>query len=263
MESSDEYRQRYARHLVLPEVGPDGQERLRRARVLCVGAGGLGSPVLLYLAAAGVGRLGIADGDAVDLTNLQRQVLHGMPDVGRPKTVSARDALLRLNPEVQVALHEGRLTSANALEIVAAYDLVVDATDNFPARYLLNDACVLLKKPEVYGSVLRFEGQASVFAPHRGGPCYRCLYPEPPPPGTVPSCAEAGILGVVPGIIGTIQAAETLKWILGRGTSLLGRLLVLDALSMRFRELNVRRDPRCAVCGEHPTLRQLTDLPET
>lgn len=257
MEPTDEFRQRYARHLPLPEVGAEGQQKLRRARVLCVGVGGLGSPVALYLAAAGVGCLGIADFDVVDLSNLQRQVLHGTPDVGRPKTESARDAIRRLNPDVEVVLHNGRLTSTNALEIVAAYDLVVDATDNLPARYLLNDACVLLKKANVYGAVLRFEGQASVFAPHLGGPCYRCLFPEPPPPGAVPSCAEAGILGVVPGIIGTIQAAEALKMILGRGDSLLRRLLVLEALTMRFRELNVRRDPHCAICGEQPTLRQL------
>jgi sulfur-carrier protein adenylyltransferase/sulfurtransferase len=255
---SDELR-RYSRHLSLPEVGLEGQTKIRAASVLCIGAGGLGSPVAMYLAAAGVGKLGIVDFDAVDLSNLQRQILHGTPDVARPKTQSAADALRRLNPKVQVVLHDARLASENALDIVRPYDIVVDGTDNFPTRYLANDACVLLRKPNVYGSVYRFEGQASLFAPHLGGPCYRCLYPEPPPPGTVPSCAEGGVLGVLPGIIGLIQATETLKLILGRGTSLLNRLLLFDALGMRFREVKLRRDPQCPVCGEKPTITQLID----
>ncbi|MBI5386227.1 MAG: molybdopterin-synthase adenylyltransferase MoeB [Verrucomicrobia bacterium] len=256
--STDELR-RYSRHLILPEVGLDGQKKISAARVLCIGAGGLGSPIALYLAAAGVGRLGIADFDAVEFTNLQRQVLHGTPDVGRPKTDSALDTLRRLNPNVEVVPHPVRVTSQNALDLIAGYDIVVDGTDNFPTRYLTNDACVLLKKPNVYGSIFRFEGQASVFAPHLGGPCYRCLFPEPPPPGEVPSCAEAGVLGVLPGIIGCIQATEILKLILGAGTPLLGRLLVFDALEMRFREVKLRRDPQCPLCGEKPTLTQLID----
>lgn len=259
MSLSHDAQQRYARHLILPEVGPEGQERLRSARVLCVGVGGLGSPAAMYLAAAGIGRLGILDFDAVDLSNLQRQLLHGTSDIGRPKTDSARDTLEHLNPDVEVVAHQTQLTPGNALEILGAYDVVVDGTDNFPARYLVNDACVFLKKPNIYGAIFRFEGQASVFAPHLGAPCYRCLYPAPPPPGLVPSCAEAGVLGVVPGIIGTLQAAEALKLLLGQGTPLLGRLLVLDALEMRFRELKVRRDPRCALCGEYPTITQLVD----
>jgi len=221
--------------------------------------GGLGSPLLLYLAAAGVGRLGIVDFDAVDLSNLQRQILHGTPQVGQPKTRSAKEAILRLNPEVDVVLHEERFTRQNAERIVAGYDLVVDGTDNFPTRYLTNDVCVRLGKPNIYGSVFRFEGQASVFAPHLGGPCYRCLYPEPPPLGTVPSCAEAGVLGVLPGLIGTIQATETLKLCLGQGDSLMGRLLLVDALAMRFREVKVRRDPECSLCGERATIKELVD----
>jgi adenylyltransferase/sulfurtransferase len=256
--NSDEIR-RYSRHLSLPEVGLEGQRKIRSASVLCIGAGGLGSPVAMYLAAAGIGRLGIVDFDSVDLSNLQRQVLHGSPDVGRPKTESAADFLHRLNPNVQVLLYETRLTCENALEIVGSYDIVVDGTDNFPTRYLANDACVLLRKPNVYGSIFRFEGQASLFAPHLGGPCYRCLYPEPPPPGTVPSCAEGGVLGVLPGVIGVIQATETLKLILGKGNSLLNRLLLFDALEMRFRELKLRRDPQCPLCGENPTIRRLID----
>ncbi len=255
---ADECR-RYARHLILPEVGVAGQTKIRSASVLCIGAGGLGSPLALYLAAAGVGRLGIVDFDAVELSNLQRQILHGTEDVGRPKTTSAKAAVQRLNSGVQVVLHEERLTSQNALGIIKDYDVVVDGTDNFPTRYLTNDACVLLRKPNVYGSIFRFEGQASLFAPHLGGPCYRCLFPEPPPPGSVPSCAEGGVLGVLPGIIGTIQATEALKLILGCGTSLLGRLLCYDALEMKFRELRLRRDPQCPLCGDHPSITGLVD----
>jgi molybdopterin/thiamine biosynthesis adenylyltransferase/rhodanese-related sulfurtransferase len=255
---SDELR-RYSRHLTLPEVGPEGQRKICSASVLCIGAGGLGSPITMYLAAAGVGRLGIVDFDTVDYSNLQRQILHGTSDVGRPKTASARDAIQRLNPGVHVEIHDTRLRSENALEILQPYDVVVDGTDNFPTRYLTNDACVLLRKPNVYGSIFRFEGQASVFAPHLGGPCYRCLYPEPPPPGAVPSCAEGGVLGVLPGIIGLIQATEILKLILGKGTSLLNRLLLFNALDMQFRELKLRRDPQCPLCGDHPTITKLID----
>lgn len=251
---------RYARHLILPEVGGEGQRKLRAARVLCLGAGGLGSPVALYLAAAGVGRLGLVDFDVVDLSNLQRQILHGTPDLGRPKVESARDTLRRLNPHVEVVTHATRLSAANALDIIRDYDVVVDGTDNFTARYLANDACVLLQKPNVYGAVFRWEGQASFFAPHLGAPCYRCLYPEPPPPGAAPSCAEAGVLGVVPGLIGCIQAIETLKFLLGRGTSLRGRLLLVDALHLRFKELRIRRDPGCPVCGQKPAIRELREV---
>lgn len=256
--SNDELR-RYARHVILPEVGLTGQKKIRAAGVLCVGAGGLGSPILMYLAAAGIGKLGIVDFDAVDFSNLQRQVIHGTEDVGRPKTQSAKETLNRINPDVQIVLHKTRLTSDNALDIIRPYDIVVDGTDNFPTRYLTNDACVLLRKPNVYGSIFRFEGQASVFAPHLGGPCYRCLYPEPPPAGTVPSCAEGGVLGVLPGIIGCIQATEILKLALGTGTSLIGRLLLFNALDMKFRELKVRRDPQCPICGDNPTIRRLID----
>lgn len=259
MELNNEQLRRYSRHVILPEVGLEGQKKICAASVLCIGAGGLGSPLALYLAAAGVGKLGLVDFDAVELSNLQRQVLHGTPDVGRPKTQSARDALRRLNPDVEVVLHESRLTSANAFEIIRPYDVVVDGTDNFPTRYLTNDACVLLKKPNVYGSIFRFEGQASVFAPHLGGPCYRCLFPEPPPPGLVPSCAEGGVLGVLPGLIGTIQATEILKLIIQNGTSLLNRLLLYNALEMTFRELKLRRDPECPLCGEKPTITELID----
>lgn len=259
MQLNHEQLRRYSRHLILPEVGLEGQTKICTASVLCVGAGGLGSPLALYLAAAGVGKIGLVDFDAVELSNLQRQVIHGTPDVGRPKTESARDTLRRINPNVEVALHPDRLTSQNALEVLRPYDIVVDGTDNFPTRYLTNDACVLLKKPNVYGSIFRFEGQASVFAPHLGGPCYRCLYPEPPPPGMVPSCAEGGVLGVLPGVIGLIQATEILKLILGAGTSLLNRLLLYDALAMRFRELKLRRDPQCPLCGAHPSITQLID----
>ena len=259
MELNDAEIRRYSRHLILPEVGLEGQKKICAASVLCIGAGGLGSPIVIYLAAAGVGRLGIVDFDTVDASNLQRQVIHGTADVGRLKTESVADAIHRINPGVQVVLHDTRLTSENALEIIRPYDIVVDGTDNFPTRYLTNDACVLLKKPNVYGSIFRFEGQASVFAPHLGGPCYRCLYPEPPPPGAVPSCAEGGVLGVLPGVIGLIQATEILKLILGKGNSLLNRLLLFNALDMQFRELKLRRDPQCPLCGEKPVITQLID----
>lgn len=249
---------RYSRHLIMPEVGMEGQVRLKRARVLCIGAGGLGSPLALYLAAAGIGTLGIVDFDVVDYTNLQRQVIHGTSDVGRPKLDSARAALKEINPYIEVETYETRLTSQNALEILRDFDVVADGTDNFPTRYLVNDACVLLGKPNVYGSIFRFEGQASVFyAPE--GPCYRCLYPEPPPPGLVPSCAEGGVLGVLPGIIGCIQAMETIKLIVGQGQPLVGRLLLFDALGMKFRELKLRKNPDCPICGTHPTQTDLID----
>jgi sulfur-carrier protein adenylyltransferase/sulfurtransferase len=257
-ELTNEEVQRYSRHLIMPEVGVDGQRKLKAARVLCIGAGGLGSPAALYLTAAGVGTLGIVDFDAVDSSNLQRQIIHGTPDVGRPKLESAKTRLTALNPHVRIVGHETALTSKNALDILRDYDVVVDGTDNFPTRYLVNDACVILKKPNAYGSIFRFEGQASVFATE-GGPCYRCLYPEPPPPGLVPSCAEGGVLGVLPGIIGTIQATEAIKLILGVGEPLVGRFLIYDALRMRFRELKLRRDPECPVCGDHPTVRELID----
>ena len=250
--------ERYSRHLILPEVGIDGQRRLKAGRVLCVGAGGLGSPAALYLAAAGVGTIGIIDFDAVDASNLQRQILHGTPDVGRSKLQSARDRLSALNPEVRIETHEAALTSKNALALFRDYDVILDGTDNFATRYLVNDACVLLGKPNAYGSIFRFEGQASVFAT-KNGPCYRCLYPEPPPPGLVPSCAEGGVLGVLPGVIGTIQATESIKLLLGGGSTLIGRLLLYDAWNMRFRELKLRRDPACPVCGDHPTVRDLID----
>ena len=256
--NNDEIR-RYSRHLILPEVGMAGQKRIRSTSVLCIGAGGLGSPIAMYLAAAGVGKLGILDFDKVDFSNLQRQIIHGTKDVGRPKTESARDTILGINPNTEVVIHETRISSENAMDIISKYDIVVDGTDNFPTRYLTNDACVLLKKPNVYGSIFRFEGQASVFAPHLGGPCYRCLYPEPPPPGMVPSCAEGGVLGVLPGIVGTIQATEILKLALGRGSSLTGRLLLFNALDMKFRELKLRRDPKCPICGDNPTIKELID----
>ena len=259
MSLSPEEIRRYARHLTLPEVGVAGQEKLRATSVLCIGAGGLGSPIAMYLAAAGLGRLGLVDFDTVEFSNLHRQVIHGTADVGRLKTQSARSALERINPHVEVVVHETRLHRGNALDVIRPYDIVVDGTDNFPTRYLTNDACVMLGKPNVYGSIFRFEGQASVFAPTRGGPCYRCLYPEPPPPGTVPSCAEGGVLGVLPGIIGCIQATEILKLALGQGTLLLGRLLLFNALEMRFREIKIRRDPACPLCGDNPTIRELID----
>ena len=256
--NNDEIR-RYSRHLILPEVGLAGQKKICAASVVCIGAGGLGSPIAMYLAAAGIGKIGLVDFDTVDFSNLQRQIIHGTKDVGRPKAESARDTINRINPNVEVVLHKTRITSENAMEILAPYDIVVDGTDNFPTRYLTNDACVLLKKPNVYGSIFRFEGQASVFAPHLGGPCYRCLYPEPPPPGMVPSCAEGGVLGVLPGIVGTIQATEILKLALGKGSSLVGRLLLFNALDMKFREVKLRRDPACPMCGEKPTIKELID----
>jgi sulfur-carrier protein adenylyltransferase/sulfurtransferase len=249
---------RYSRHLIIPEVGMEGQQKLKAAKVLLVGAGGLGAPLGLYLAAAGVGRIGIVDFDVVDFTNLQRQVIHGTSDVGRKKLDSAADRMLAINPHVTVTKHETALSSENALDILKDYDLVVDGTDNFPTRYLVNDACVLLKKPNVYGSIFRFEGQATVFA-YQGGPCYRCLYPEPPPPGLVPSCAEGGVLGILPGTIGLIQATEVVKLILGIGEPLVGRLLLYDALALRFRELKLRKNKDCPVCGDHPTVTKLID----
>lgn len=259
MELNNEQIRRYARHLILPEVGLEGQTKISATSVLCIGAGGLGSPAALYLAAAGIGRLGIVDFDRVELSNLQRQIIHGTEQVGRPKTESAKTSIQRLNSSVEVVLHEVRFNSQNAIEIMRPYDIVVDGTDNFPTRYLTNDACVLLRKPNVYGSIFRFEGQASVFAPHLGGPCYRCLYPEPPPPGAVPSCAEGGVLGVLPGVIGLIQATETLKLAVGMGRTLLNRLLLYDALEMKFRELKLRRDPQCPLCGVKPTITELID----
>ena len=249
---------RYSRHLLLPEVGVEGQRKLKAARVLTIGAGGLGSPLSLYLAAAGVGTIGIVDFDVVDLTNLQRQIVHGTSTLGTSKLASAKARLTDLNPNVNVVSHEGRLTSENALEIIRDYDIVVDGTDNFPTRYLVNDACVLLGKPNVYGSIFRFEGQASVFYA-KEGPCYRCLYSEPPPPGLVPSCAEGGVLGVLPGIIGSIQALETIKLIIGAGDSLIGRLVLFDALKLKFRELKLRKDPDCPICGKNPTIHELID----
>lgn len=249
---------RYSRHLIMPEVGMPGQLKLKESSVLCIGAGGLGSPVALYLAAAGVGRIGIVDFDVVDYSNLQRQVIHGTPDVGRPKLDSARDRLNAINPEVTVETHDAAISSDNALDLLSGYDIIVDGTDNFPTRYLVNDACVLLGKPNVYGSIFRFEGQASVFAT-KDGPCYRCLYPEPPPPGLVPSCAEGGVLGILPGVIGTIQATEAVKLIIGVGEPLIKRFMIYDALRMSFRELKLQKDPDCPVCGEHPTVTELID----
>ncbi|HLI82781.1 MAG TPA: molybdopterin-synthase adenylyltransferase MoeB [Bryobacteraceae bacterium] len=249
---------RYSRHLIIPEVGMEGQQKLKAAKVLLVGAGGLGAPLGLYLAAAGVGRIGLVDFDVVDFTNLQRQVIHATADVGRKKLDSAAEKMQAINPHLQVTKHEVALSSENALDILKDYDIVVDGTDNFPTRYLVNDACVLLGKPNVYGSIFRFEGQATVFA-YEGGPCYRCLYPEPPPPGLVPSCAEGGVLGILPGTIGLIQATEAVKLILGIGEPLVGRLLLYDALGMRFRELKLRKNPECPACGAHPTITKLID----
>ncbi|HWY29748.1 MAG TPA: molybdopterin-synthase adenylyltransferase MoeB [Candidatus Acidoferrum sp.] len=256
--NNDEIR-RYSRHLILPEVGLAGQKRIKATSVLCIGAGGLGSPIAMYLAAAGIGKIGIVDFDTVDYSNLQRQILHTDADVGRSKAESAKETIQGINPHCEVVIHNTRISSENALDLIRPYDIVVDGTDNFPTRYLTNDACVILKKPNVYGSIFRFEGQASVFAPHLGGPCYRCLYPEPPPPGMVPSCAEGGVLGVLPGIIGCIQTTEILKLALGKGNLLVGRLLLFNALDMKFRELKLRRDPQCPVCGDHPTITELID----
>ena len=255
--SQDEIK-RYSRHLIMPEVGMDGQRRLKASSVLCIGAGGLGSPAAMYLAAAGVGRIGIVDFDVVDFSNLQRQLLHGTPDVGRSKLESARERLHALNPHVRIDTYETALSSENALELFEPYDVILDGTDNFPTRYLVNDACVLSGKPNAYGSIFRFEGQASVFAA-KNGPCYRCLYPEPPPPGLVPSCAEGGVLGVLPGIVGVIQATEAIKLMLGIGEPLIGRFLIYDALKMRFRELRLKKDRECPVCGDRPTVTRLID----
>ena len=249
---------RYSRHLIMPEVGMDGQRRLKAGKVLCIGAGGLGSPAAMYLAAAGVGTIGIVDFDVVDFSNLQRQIIHGTPDVGRTKLDSAKDRLHALNPHIDIQTYETALSSANALKLFEPYDVILDGTDNFPTRYLTNDACVLLGKPNAYGSIFRFEGQASVFAT-KDGPCYRCLYPEPPPPGLVPSCAEGGVLGVLPGVIGVIQATEAIKLVTGIGEPLIGRFLIYDALKMRFRELKLKKDPDCPVCGTHPTVTKLID----
>ncbi len=249
---------RYSRHLIMPEVALEGQKKLKASAVLLIGAGGLGSPLALYLAAAGVGRIGLVDFDVVDFSNLQRQIIHGTDDVGRPKLHSARDRILAINPEVKLDLFETHLTAANALDICKPYDIVIDGTDNFPTRYLVNDACVLLHKPNVYGSIFRFDGQASVFFPPHG-PCYRCLYPEPPPPGEVPSCAEGGVLGILPGLVGCIQATEAIKILLGVGSPLIGRLLLYDAMQMKFQEFKIRRNPKCPICGDAPTITKLID----
>jgi molybdopterin/thiamine biosynthesis adenylyltransferase/rhodanese-related sulfurtransferase len=256
---SNEEIRRYSRHLIMPEFGMEGQRRLKAGSVLLIGAGGLGSPLALYLAAAGVGHIGLVDFDVVDESNLQRQIAHGTSTLGVRKTESAKRRLKDLNPNVEVTTYEEQVTSENAFELLRPYDVIVDGTDNFPTRYLTNDASVLLGKPNVYGSIFRFEGQATVFHPAAGGPCYRCLYPEPPPPGLVPSCAEGGVLGVLPGVIGTIQATEAIKLIAGIGEPLIGRLMLYDALAMRFRELKLRRNPQCPVCGENPTVTELID----
>src|SRR6188768_2412871 len=255
--SPDEIK-RYSRHLIMPEVGMDGQRKIKAGSVLCIGAGGLGSPAAMYLAAAGVGRIGVVDFDVVDFSNLQRQIIHGTPDVGRSKLASAKDRLVAINPHVDVQTYETALSSENALQLFEPYDVILDGTDNFPTRYLTNDACVLLGKPNAYGSIFRFEGQASVFAT-KNGPCYRCLYPEPPPPGLVPSCAEGGVLGVLPGVIGTIQATEAIKLIIQGGEPLIGRLLLFDALQMKFRALKLQKDRECPVCGDNPTVTKLID----
>ena len=252
---------RYSRHLIMPEVGMEGQQKLKAAKVLCIGAGGLGSPLALYLTAAGIGTIGIVDFDIVDYTNLQRQIIHTTDDVGRKKLDSAADKLKAINPYLSLRTFETKLTSANALELFKDFDIIADGTDNFPTRYLVNDACVLTGKPNVYGSIFRFEGQASVFAT-KEGPCYRCLYPEPPPPGLVPSCAEGGVLGILPGLVGVIQATETIKLILGQGDSLIGRLLLVDALGMKFRELKLRKNPDCPACGKNRTITKLIDYEE-
>ena len=256
--SNDEIR-RYSRHLIMPEVGMEGQRRLKAGSVLLIGTGGLGSPLALYLAAAGVGHIGLVDFDVVDESNLQRQIAHGTSTVGVPKTESAKRRLNDLNPTIEVTTYETQITSENAFDLLRPYDVIIDGTDNFPTRYLTNDASVMLGKPNVYGSIFRFEGQATVFYPKEGGPCYRCLYPEPPPPGLVPSCAEGGVLGVLPGVIGTIQATEAIKLLMGIGETLVGRLMLYDALAMRFRELKLRRNKDCPVCGDHPTVTELID----
>jgi adenylyltransferase/sulfurtransferase len=259
IEFSNDEIARYSRHLIMPEVTLEGQKRLKAASVLCIGAGGLGSPIALYLAAAGVGRMGIVDADVVDFSNLQRQILHGTKDVGRKKLNSARDRIREVNPNVQVDLHDAFFTSENARQIAEPYDIIIDGTDNFPTRYCSNDISVFLKKPNIYGSIFRFDGQCTVFAPHLGGPCYRCMFPEPPPPGMVPSCAEGGVLGVLPGIIGVMQAIEAVKLIMGIGQPLIGRLVHFDALNLKFREFKLRKDPKCPVCGDHPTITELID----
>jgi len=259
IEFSNDEIARYSRHLIMPEVTLEGQKRLKAASVLCIGTGGLGSPIALYLAAAGIGRMGLVDADIVDFSNLQRQILHGTKDVGRKKLNSARDRIREINPNVQVDLHDTYFRAENARELVGPYDIVIDGTDNFPTRYCSNDVCVLLKKPNIYGSIFRFDGQCTVFAPHLGGPCYRCMFPEPPPPGMVPSCAEGGVLGVLPGIIGVMQAIEAIKLVIGLGEPLIGRLIHFDALKMKFREFKLRRDPKCPICGENPTIKELID----
>lgn len=258
MSLTNEQIQRYSRHLIMPEVGVEGQEKLLKASILLIGAGGLGSPLGLYLSAAGVGTLGLVDFDLVDFSNLQRQIIHGTEDVGRPKVESARDRIHSINPETKVNIYTEKLTSENIMKIIKDYDIVIDGTDNFPTRYLVNDACVFTKKPLIYGSIFRFDGQSTVFKTPEG-PCYRCLYPEPPPPGMVPSCAEGGVLGILPGIIGVMQATEAIKLILGKGETLIGRLLLFNAMEMRFREVKILRDPECPVCGDHPTIKQLID----
>ena len=254
---------RYQRQMLLPEIGLVGQKKLSRSKVLCFGAGGLGSPTLYYLAAAGIGHLGIVDGDNVEISNLHRQIIHSTSRLGIPKSESARIQLKDLNPHVDMECINKRINSTNILDIMKSYDVIIDGTDNFPSRFLINDACVMMKKPNIYGAIHRFDGQASIFAPHLGGPCYRCLFPEPPPAGIAPSCAEAGVLGVLPGIIGCIQATETVKMLLGQGNSLMGRLLCFDALKMRFRELKIRRDPNCPVCSDHPSITKLQDAQTT
>jgi len=259
IEFSNDEIARYSRHLIMPEVTLEGQKRLKAASILCIGTGGLGSPIALYLAAAGVGRLGLVDGDTVDFSNLQRQILHGTKDVGRKKLNSARDRIREVNPNVQVDLYDTYFNSTNAAEIAAPYDIIIDGTDNFPTRYCSNDIAVFQKKPNIYGSIFRFDGQCTVFAPNLGGPCYRCMFPEPPPPGMVPSCAEGGVLGVLPGIIGVMQAIEAVKLIIGIGEPLIGRMIAFDALKMKFREFKLRRDPKCPVCSDHPTITELID----
>ncbi len=261
MEFTEDQIYRYARHIILPEVGGEGQRKILNAKVLLLGAGGLGSPVALYLAAAGVGTIGIVDFDVVDRSNLQRQILHTTNDIDKPKIESAKEKLAAMNPDINIILHNTRLDSSNAIEIIKDYDIIVDGCDNFPTRYLVNDTCVLLGKTNIHGSIFRFEGQVTVFKTP-DGPCYRCLYPEPPPPGMVPSCQEAGVLGVLPGVIGTLQAVEVIKVILGKGDLLLGKLLLYDALKADFRKLNLRRDPKCPICGENPTVTELIDYVE-
>src|SRR5471032_1305682 len=259
MELNNDEIRRYSRHLILPEVGLAGQKKIKAASVLCIGAGGLGSPIAMYLAAAGIGKIGIVDFDTVDFSNLQRQILHTDADVGRSKAESAKETIRGINPHCEVVIHNTRISSENALDLIRPYDIVVDGTDNFPTRYLTNDACVILKKPNVYGSIFRFEGQASVFAPHLGGPCYRCLYPEPPPPGMVPSCAEGGVLGVLCASIGSIQVNEAIKLITGIGESLSGRLMIYDALEMSYKTVKINKDPECVCCGKNPTVTELID----